>query len=442
MNNKPKLIVSLVLITLFLTKFFNNSEHHKFETSSTSKIYSIEQHQILPNITRPQIISDNNISSSNSQGTQKIDGMMGGSPSELNNSLDYQVQTSNLKEHNKTSMTGVKYLGQESVTLNKIVDPLTGQNKIVNMIKLQLSDNFKDHLRNKTKKILAKLNDAQTKDSEPKTVSDYSFTAGQSLSDTSKFDLGMANVKVFDQGQHGTCATFATTAALDAKMNAGDFISQQCTLELGVDIEKNYFNEHKVNKEDDQADPYLSGWDGYNGNDVVLSRLKKYGVVSNQLCPHAYGDEQLAMTPDEYSVYSKSTWTNEINWKPVTQSDKSSDPSGTEAINNIKNILRSGHRIVCGILLDTNNANGDAINATYSNGLWKLPTAEKLKSFIDQLENTDIGDGHEIIITGYDDTNRVFKVRNSWGTEAGENGDFYMTYDYYYLLNDGAEEIL
>lgn len=437
MNNKSKLIVSLVLITLFLTKFFNNSEQHKLETSSTSKIYSIEQHKILPNITRTPIIIDNNLLPSKSNQTQKTNKMIGASPRKLNKDvddrLDDQIQTSN---------TGVKYLGEESVTLNKIVDPLTGRNKIVNMNKLQLSENFKEHLRNKTKKILAKLNTAQIQDSEPTTVSDYSFTAGQSLSDTSKFDLGMANVKVFDQGEHGTCATFATTAALDAKMNAGDFISQQCTLELGVDIEKNYFNENKVNKEDDQADPYLSGWDGYNGNDVVLSRLKKYGVVSNQLCPHAYGDEQLAMTPDEYSVYSKSTWTNDINWKPVTQSDKSSDPNGTEAINNIKNILRSGHRIVCGILLDTNNADGDAINATYSNGLWKLPTAEKLKNFIDQLENTDKGDGHEIIITGYDDTNRVFKVRNSWGTGSGENGDFYMTYDYFYLLNDGAEEIL
>src|SRR5262245_37425480 len=44
----------------------------------------------------------------------------------------------------------------------------------------------------------------------------------------SKIDLGMNRVPVLDQGRHGSCVTFAVTAALDAELGKGDYISQLC----------------------------------------------------------------------------------------------------------------------------------------------------------------------------------------------------------------------
>lgn len=41
-------------------------------------------------------------------------------------------------------------------------------------------------------------------------------------------ELGMNSVPVLDQGSYGTCVTFATTAAMDAVLGLGDYISQQC----------------------------------------------------------------------------------------------------------------------------------------------------------------------------------------------------------------------
>ena len=37
--------------------------------------------------------------------------------------------------------------------------------------------------------------------------------------------------------------------------------------------------------------------------------------------------------------------------------------------------------------------------------------------------------GHGIVVVGYDDTKRMFKIRNSWGASWGDNGYFYITYD-------------
>ncbi len=52
-----------------------------------------------------------------------------------------------------------------------------------------------------------------------------------------------------------------------------------------------------------------------------------------------------------------------------------------------------------------------------------------------------------MVITGYDDEvtidgqQGVFILRNSWGPNAGDHGDFYMTYDYFQMLILGVTVI-
>lgn len=38
--------------------------------------------------------------------------------------------------------------------------------------------------------------------------------------------------------------------------------------------------------------------------------------------------------------------------------------------------------------------------------------------------------GHAVLCVGYDNATNMFKIRNSWGPEAGEDGNFYMPYAY------------
>ena len=77
--------------------------------------------------------------------------------------------------------------------------------------------------------------------------------------------LGMNNVPVLDQGRHGTCATFATTAAIDALINQGDYISQLCLLQLG-----NYLSEEGHGP---------SGWYG-GSHRAILERISTYGIIN------------------------------------------------------------------------------------------------------------------------------------------------------------------
>jgi hypothetical protein len=60
--------------------------------------------------------------------------------------------------------------------------------------------------------------------------------------------------------------------------------------------------------------------------------------------------------------------------------------------------------------------------------------------------------GHEMVITGYDDDavatdakgrqhKGLFTLRNSWGEQYGDKGNFYMSYDYFKVLVIEAQRI-
>jgi C1A family cysteine protease len=46
--------------------------------------------------------------------------------------------------------------------------------------------------------------------------------------------------------------------------------------------------------------------------------------------------------------------------------------------------------------------------------------------------------GHEVLVYGYDDNMGRVKVRNSWGKDWGDGGNFYMPYDYFMLPSDSG----
>jgi C1A family cysteine protease len=45
-------------------------------------------------------------------------------------------------------------------------------------------------------------------------------------------------------------------------------------------------------------------------------------------------------------------------------------------------------------------------------------------------QNDSLIGGHAVMCVGYDSTTRYFKIRNSWGTAVGDNGYFYMPFEY------------
>jgi hypothetical protein len=92
--------------------------------------------------------------------------------------------------------------------------------KHISLLKIELSDKARQKIEKRAEKALA----------TPTTPS-----AGTAK----KMQLGMNNVPVLDQGGFGSCVTFANTAAVDADLSKGDYISQLCLLQLGRYLEKN-----------------------------------------------------------------------------------------------------------------------------------------------------------------------------------------------------------
>jgi hypothetical protein len=259
--------------------------------------------------------------------------------------------------------------------------------------------------------------------------------------------LGMNGVPVLNQGQHGTCATFANTAAVDAVLNKGDYVSQLCQLELGNYLEENGY--------------FPSGWDGSFGP-IVLNQMAMFGVVNKDVekqqgCgglnayPMTGADPHSQMTPDSYHNYSEGLANQLFSWSPILDINNVmfNEYQSEVTLSQVKEALSKGDRVTFGVLLfDFEQGTMGAIGTHKTrNDTWVL-TPE----LMNDLQNDPEFGGHEMIITGYDDNavvkdakGRQYKglltLRNSWGTSPGNKGDFYMSYDYFKMLAIEAQRI-
>jgi hypothetical protein len=216
-------------------------------------------------------------------------------------------------------------------------------------------------------------------------------------------DVGMSNVPVLDQGPYGTCVTFATTAALDAKFNLGDFISQQCSLQLNVTLGNDI-------------------WDGAYYPSEVIEPLKKYGVVSQYGCNAKYPSKDVSISVDEYKSRVDSFASMSISGVSYTYYKGNS-------LNIVKSAINIGKRAIVGFLLNSNTSTGVLGYDLVINGVRKKGGLWACGAFRENCGN--FSSGHEAIITGYDDNKKLLKIRNSWSADFGDGGDYYMTYDFF-----------
>lgn len=83
------------------------------------------------------------------------------------------------------------------------------------------------------------------------------------------------------------------------------------------------------------------------------------------------------------------------------------------SVHGMKNALAHGMPVVFAIMVYNSIAN------TKSDGIVPMPT-----------ENDTFEGGHAIVAVGYNNAKRQFIIRNSWGTEWGDKGYGYLSYDY------------
>ncbi len=332
--------------------------------------------------------------------------------------------------------TGSAFAQQDIQLMGTIVQPLSRQATSelktfnaqsvpasVTVLKIKLSDNAWEKLQ------------ARAQDIKEQPVNTLTMRSTKSV------QLGMSNVPVFDQGPHGTCTTFATVAAIDAALNQGDTISELCQLQLGRYLENNGYN--------------VSGWDGAMGP-MVLHQMQTFGVVTqtNQrekgcgglteypMNSSAAPETEMSLT--EFHAISEALPEEKLGWSALLDAyqvfvDKT-DPNTT--LQATKAALDAGDRLTFGVLLfGLNQGLAGAVGKHHANyDSWVL-SAEIIKDINEQGEPG----AHEMIITGYDDEavaldkqgrshKGLLTLRNSWGNRIGDQGNFYMSYDYFKTL--------
>lgn len=258
----------------------------------------------------------------------------------------------------------------------------------------------------------------------------------------SSIQLGM-KVPVLDQGMHGTCATFALMAGLDALAGTKDTYSELCFLNLGKTLAEGGYAG--------------SGWDGQSLGSL-LARVDEFGLVTKTQqrahgCGGAYEypayeeDNSAAMPLNDYHALSVSgdfselsTWTTLLDFEKWIAKD-------VDIVEQTKRALYHGDRVLIGTLLPIVHGSVEPLGSFHAaHDTWVLtgPIEHAITHIFMKRDMDDWG-GHAMVVTGYDDQatatdengqihKGLFTLRNSWGIDVGDQGNFYMSYDYFNLL--------
>ena len=319
----------------------------------------------------------------------------------------------------------IKVIGHIDQAVKKSMNPsamnaISAPMKQLRFLKIEISDNAHQQISDTAKKLdsLEAMGPSQSK------------------------QLGMNNVPVLDQGSHGSCVTFANTAAIDAALNKGDYVSQLCLLQLGRYLQDNGY--------------VPSGWEGSLGP-VVLNEITTFGVINKaqqtsngcgglMQYPMTGEESQLGspMSPVDYHKLTDIDTSAEISWSTVLDMSELFEASmePRQTLTQVKNLLNSGNRLTFGVLLPgiEMGVAGAVGKFHATNDTWLL-TPEIMAIF----ESSKDFAGHEMVITGYNDSasavdsmgrtyTGLLTLRNSWGVNMGDKGDFYMSYDYFQAL--------
>jgi C1A family cysteine protease len=197
-------------------------------------------------------------------------------------------------------------------------------------------------------------------------------------------DLRSKFPEVYDQGKIGSCTANSLCSIFD--YDSSNFKSSRLFL---------YYNERLINKQTN-VDEGASIRDG-------IFCLKNYGICSEK--DWAYIITNIFVKPSD--ICYENAKKNFVIEAFYISND----------INTIKYWISKNEPISLGI-----NVYSNFMNAS-KNGIVDIP-----------LKTDEYLGGHAVIICGYDDINKRCILRNSWGSHWGDNGYFYLPYDY--ITND------
>jgi C1A family cysteine protease len=202
----------------------------------------------------------------------------------------------------------------------------------------------------------------------------------------SQVDLRSGCPPIYDQGHLGSCTGNAIAGAFQfdrRKQNLPDFVPSRLFI---------YYNERSMEGSvSTDAGAYIR--DG-------IKSIAKQGVCKES--QWSYDIAKFAIKPP------KSCYTNALRYKAVSYFRLNNSN-----LDELKSCLAAGFPFVFGFTVYDSFFQGDT-----NHGIVPMPG------------NETIAGGHAVLAVGYNDVNQRFIIRNSWGTAKGDNGYYYMPYQY------------
>lgn len=193
---------------------------------------------------------------------------------------------------------------------------------------------------------------------------------------------------VFDQGETNSCTAFAIAAVLNYNRMKSKETPPFRPSELFI-----YYNERLEEgtiKEDAGAEIRTG-----------MKCINKYGFCSHRNWP--FVPQKLKNKPNA-RAYMAGTLYKAAEYYRLNNNN----------INELKACLVSGNPFIMGYSCFDSGEIADT-----NGGIIPMP----------KTKDKDLG-GHAIVCCGYDDEKKLFQLHNSWGTECGDKGYYYLPYDY------------
>lgn len=192
-----------------------------------------------------------------------------------------------------------------------------------------------------------------------------------------------------DQGAQGACSAFTVASIYEYILNKGG------TDKTDLSEAFLYYNTRKKNGNENE-DTGASFYD-------TIGAISSEGICVQDLCKYDEGVFNVSPSEDAY-VDGLTRVVNKAQNVKVSLDD-------------FKSALSDGYPIA--ISLNVYESFGDTVG-----GFVKIPTSE-------EIATSESGKtSHAMVICGYSDEEKVFVVRNSWGTKFGDEGYCYIPYSY------------
>lgn len=212
-------------------------------------------------------------------------------------------------------------------------------------------------------------------------------------------DMRSKFTSVKNQGQQGSCLSFALTSIFEYVMHlnaAQEFDLSEAFL---------YYNARD-----------LDGDGGVNNDSgsrfkPSIDALIKYGIALESVWP--YNDQVYSKKP------SDEAYADAAGRKLVSAMNVNSK------VSDIKSALVDNCPVAASFTLTKS-----FFEFGRAGGYIPMPGDEEIASVIEQESEEDLHSCHAMVIVGFSDDLQMFIVRNSWGTDWGDNGYCYIPYSY------------